>query len=179
LTLPVTAGETYILVVDAYGAEKGEYAVDIRYDPPPVLAGADLCADATPLSAASGAILGSYSGATHNYDAELLGDCTSWPSLGPDVVYRIDVPAGQTLHASLDAVVADSVLYVADACPIVGSDACIAGEDNGDPEVVSVTNTSSSAKTYFLVVDEWLTVGGSPSTTASRDFVLEWRVSAD
>jgi len=123
------------------------------------------CDTATALSGASGEESGYLYLSGADYDAEELGDCTTYHSRGNDVVYSIDLTAGQTLNLSAETE-ADTSLFVLDACPPV-ADSCVAGVDSGDPEELAFT--AETAGTYFIIVDTYTTArsGGSYSLTWS------------
>ncbi|MDP2343214.1 MAG: hypothetical protein Q8O67_19810 [Deltaproteobacteria bacterium] len=133
---------------------------------------ADTCEEARRLSRA-GVLEGSTDGFANDLDAERLGDCTEFQSTGLDVVFAIDIGAGETFSAVLTPIdFPDLSLYLLRACPANPDDpVCVAGADegnNGVPEGVDFTN-NGAAGTFFIVVDTF-------SSTGPIDFILEWAV---
>jgi len=89
--------------------------------------------------------------------------CSPWDESGPEMVYRIDVPAEHYLTASLSNLggPGDVDVFLLDAC---SPTACIAYGDN----VASAENLT--AGTYYIVVDGW--DGGVSSYTLKVDCYL-------
>jgi hypothetical protein len=178
LTFDVTAGGTYVIVVDAFGTGAGEYDLSVRYDiPPPPLGGGETCNVATPLVGPWGLVEGTLTGMSNSYNASGYGNCTGYASDGPDTAYTITVPAGASVQVNVDFILADGALYIVDACPLTSS-SCIDGDDRaGSPssESVRATNSSGSPKTYWVIVDEYIVSGGTPK---AGKFNMEWIVSS-
>lgn len=146
-TAPV-AGD-YFLVVDAFRASAGRYALDVRLNPAPVAN--DACAGAIDVTAG-----GRWSGDTRHARDDYTpvsssgrASCTGYTAAGPDVVYAARLAPGERLRASLHAAW-DASLYLVTDCARAG-DTCVAGEDSGHPEAIDFT--SASGGTYFIVVD--------------------------
>jgi hypothetical protein len=177
VSFAVTAGQTFVVVVDAWGSAGGEYELRARYDiPPPQLAGGDTCSAATALPQSVGLIEGTLDGATDDYNAADIGGCTGFSSVGPDVVYTIDLAAGETLDVSMTAEDADGAMYIVDACPPTGV-SCVDGSDRAGTsvtETATATNTSGGPKSYWIVVDEFVFSGGTPD---EGKFDLEWSIT--
>lgn len=85
--------------------------------------------------------------------------CTGFSSRGPDQVYRISLQSGDRLRATLNPTTGwDASLYLVTSCANIAQ-SCVAGEDNGNPEVVDYV--AASAGTYYLIVDGYGTAGGA------------------
>lgn len=115
-----------------------------------------------------GTLMGDTTGKMPNYDPGCTGDVTP----GPDVVYKISVPAGQRLSATATPEAAtvgnqyDLALYLIEApasncsaTPPDGGTICAAASDNtmalDAPETVSYLNSGTAAVDVFLVVDSY------------------------
>lgn len=175
----VDAGQVVHVALDASAATSGNYVLQAHFRvPPPLVPGGDTCAEAPVLSAPGGILRGTLDGATPDYDADVLGDCANgFPSLGPDVVYQVELLPGQTLRVTYDALEGgtDESLLLLSSCPPAG-DACVAGADSAyqGAEVVEHTHQGSQAATYFVVVDEY----GSTATSWTRGpFELSWTIA--
>lgn len=119
----------------------------------------DVCATAATLS---GTTTGTTRGAHDDYTFVAgAGSCIDQEEPGPDVVYQIDLTAGQHIEVVGTPSGFDLALYLlgpgdASVCGATGSE-CVAGVDAaffGDPETLSYTATT--AGTYYLVVDSRL-----------------------
>lgn len=130
-------------------------------------AGGETCELAAAITAA-GTVSGTTVGATDNYKP----NCTGYVNPGPDVVYKVTVPAGQraVITATPGAPLAnrqyDLSLYLiatpASNCNAVSADGgsgimCLAGQDDDTrfdaPETVSYFNSGSAPVDIFVVVD--------------------------
>jgi hypothetical protein len=132
----------------------------------------DICLDAIDVDAASGAFPKTFTGTLtdHEDDYDFGGQsCTGWDAPGPDVSYRVTVPAGQTLDASAfgtdSSSPLDLALYVLTDCSdpsqscVSGSDQVITGQT---PE--AVTYSPSTTETVYVIVDSFL---GSPNASSA------------
>lgn len=104
---------------------------------------------------------GSYSlDLVNSLNTYTAASCTGYPAFGKDSAYRIDVPAGHALRASIDALF-DAQLYVVTDCA-QSEGTCVAGADAlegpGLEELVWWNRTGASA-TVYLVADSWLPAG--------------------
>ena len=82
--------------------------------------------------------------------------CTGFPTLGPDLVYVIDVPAGQRLTAATTQTQSsyDLAMYVTTSCPFTAQAQCLVGADSGfsgGNEALTFTNTGGGD--VYIVVD--------------------------
>lgn len=113
----------------------------------------DTCSDAIALEP------GSYTFNTSAFvdDYEDYGGACYGTGWGPDMVFAVEVPAGDLLEVSIMGDGFDMVAAIATACPDV-SGSCVAYADDEitfEPEVVSITNTGASSRSYFVVADGW------------------------
>lgn len=116
----------------------------------------DTCASALPLSI--GTTTGSTTGGVNDYTfVRDAGGCIAVEEDGPDVVYAVDVAAGQTLTVVGRASFNLALYLIGPGAPTVcdrTSTACVAGVEatsGTDPETLVYTATTSG--TYYLVVD--------------------------
>jgi hypothetical protein len=93
---------------------------------------------------------------------------SSSPPNSPDQVYRISVPVGQRLIASLNTADGgntwDSILNIISGeanCGTLGIDGgtqnivCRSGSDQGNPEVVNAPNADTAPADFFILVKGW------------------------
>jgi hypothetical protein len=149
----------YYLWVDGNSGGTGVFTLSSSiHDAPPVPTNQS-CATATAISA------GTVSGTTTTADAANAikpsncrgaGSTSALPLNGPNVVYAVTIPAGKTLAATLHPTDFDGAIYVVDSC---ATSTCVAASDTsyavGGTELLSVPNTSGSARAVFLVVGSW------------------------
>lgn len=92
-------------------------------------------------------------------------ECTGYPNSGPDKVYQVTVPAGQTLTATATPTAWDNALYLvaspASNCLASGTQCVNSGSGDsggtGTAESVTYLNSTASPVTLFIVVDGWTT----------------------
>ena len=132
----------------------------------------DTCDTATPLTGSGTMTVPLlYANNDYNasdYDVSATDECTGYSSNGPDVVFSVALQAGQTLTATHNSSVDDS-MYILDRCPTDGA-VCLDGSDllsGSEPEEVSYT--ASSAETVFLIVDVYSSTGMPTSTSLTWD----------
>jgi len=123
----------------------------------------------SPIVLTNGTYFGTTSGAASDFWFSSVNGCAGVSSSGPpspDLVFAVDVPAGQRLMASLNTAPDggspwDSVLNIIDgapACGVLGVDggtqglACLAGSDVGNPETGSFLNLGTGTRTLLLMV---------------------------
>jgi hypothetical protein len=108
--------------------------------------------------------------ATNDYNFGSLDDeCTGFSTGGPDLVYVINVPAGQTLTAVLGSEEFDSSLYLTSTCPFSSVGQCLAGTDAnffGEGETLSFVQGPTGGDVY-VVVDAAFGGGGEFTLTAT------------
>lgn len=107
-------------------------------------------------------------------DASCATD-NSDPSGKPDVVFSVDLLAGETLHVA-DSGASDVLMHViTGAC--ASATPCAASFDGiGDTEITpGLTYTSASAQTVLVVIDSW----NASSATASVDLLFEISACGD
>ena len=78
--------------------------------------------------------------------------CIPWSLNGPDLVYKIDLPGGAEFSITIFSN-HDAALYLVDDCPDVNN-SCLIGADSwygGQAEILTYTTTT--AGTYWLVLD--------------------------
>lgn len=142
------AGEFWF-VVDGYGGASSAYTLTFTTTPyvaPPTMC--ELIQDATGTFFVGDTCDG--------YNNVASGPCSPYTENGLEHYYEIQVPAGCYFSANVTYSGADGALWVLDTCDPVAN--CLAFADDtltGDPEVVTYTNTTTSAQTVILVLDSW------------------------
>ncbi len=152
---PVFASSTTVYVIaDGFAGASGtaNITAEIRRG--------DTCADAYVVPEGGG----TFNGTTFGYGADLgtttsANSCTNFTQDGNDAVYAVTVDAGDTLTAEVTSTW-DASLYLVTDCA-ASATTCVAGQDNGNPETITYTNSSGAAQTYFLVVDAWRASAGT------------------
>lgn len=120
----------------------------------------DQCSSAF-LVTASGTFTGDTRTAVNDYSQS--NSCTGFASSGPDIVYRVPLSVGDRLRATLQpSTTWDASLYLVTSCSDIAQ-SCVAGQDNGNPEVVDYT--SAQAGDYFLIVDGYGGAAGAYTLT--------------
>ncbi|MCA9759281.1 MAG: hypothetical protein KDA27_26045 [Candidatus Eisenbacteria bacterium] len=113
----------------------------------------DTCEFAIPLGRGSvGLTTGSTAGAGADYDPG-AGGCLGTHAWGPDVVYRLDLLAGDVADVRYTAWNADGALYLITDCSRPG-DTCVAGSDvTLYAEQERIVYEATEDGTYYLILD--------------------------
>ncbi len=116
-------------------------------------------------------------------DYSLLDDvgqsCTTFESLGPDVVYEFTPNENIEVNAGMANVVGfDASFYVVTDC-LDPTGTCVAGDDSGGTE--EVTFTALAGTTYFMIADSWLASAATadPAPGTSFDFFISCSVTCE
>lgn len=130
----------------------------------------DTCEEATPVQAQFGTFRAS--GNTRcAKDDYTDGTCTGFSSLGRDIAYRIVMPPGCSITATLrdgaDGVPLDRSMYLATSCADARN-TCVAGSDAGVDAVESFTYATPAGGIYYLIVDSF-----GNSTSGDFELVVE------
>jgi len=144
---------SFYLIVGTY-ADPGSYSLDISVDDTPQGSVCETAVAITPGILYSQSLEGFYD----SYDYP-TSNCTGYGDFGPERVYSIVVPAGDTLTVSADPVPSlDISVYLirgpAQNCRT--DQECLVGADDateGGIETVSYHNMSATAETMFIFVD--------------------------
>jgi hypothetical protein len=137
-------------------------------EPPPVN---DVCAGAIPIQCGSFSLAGSTVWATNDYTplASGSGGCTGYTALGKDVVYLLNVAAGDSVHIVYTTTADGSVYIITDCSDPIGT--CVAGSDatlSGQAETLDYT--FAAAGLYYLILDSYGT-DTSGTWTAVGDLI--------
>jgi hypothetical protein len=157
------AGTTYAIKLSNPGGT-GENSYDVAvFGPPPAN---DTCATAITLTPPQ-EVQGTTRQAAN--DVQFAARNCLYASAGPDVFYRVTIPAHRTVVAVLTST-ADLGLYLVDGCDTL---CCWAGMDRyASPEVLLHTNPTGSDQTLYLGVD-------SSSGFREGDFTLQVELLED
>lgn len=123
----------------------------------------ETCGNAVALSGASGEEAVTLFGRVDDVDVSEIGNCTGWPSTGPDAFHALTLAAGEGAEVTVtplsdpaDPSGPEVSLYAFVGCP-PAVDACIAGSDEGyggDAETIAIP-PSDAARTVFIAVDSF------------------------
>ncbi|MBW2701786.1 MAG: hypothetical protein JRF33_13305 [Deltaproteobacteria bacterium] len=105
------------------------------------------------------------------YDAGANGEssCTGYNSIGNELVYSLEVPAGNLVDIEMVNSSFDASLWVTTSCSDLLGSSCVVGGD--DPETVSFSNDTDAMVTYYVIADAYsgcgtfdliVTMGTSP-----------------
>lgn len=148
------AAGTYYVVVDGFEGAAGPYALsaacnDCVGSPPN-----EHCDGAQTLACGAVDVQTNTAGARNNYALTEAG-CTGADSDGPDIVYRVVIPNGESVQLQFEEQTYDASVYlVTDCSDIQGS--CLTGEDCFPfpcTDHVNYTNNTGSTLEAFLIVD--------------------------
>lgn len=144
---------TYFVDVAAYRASGGSFGITLELDAPVTPPANDTCAAPEVVTLVNGA-----AGATASLDTanpDVLSDLCRPEAHGADVVYAVDVPAGQTLTvvATPQGPDVDPVVFVrTGTCASAQSLECRDSAGGGSAETLTVPNLGATPVTMFVVV---------------------------
>lgn len=156
------ASGDFFMVVDGFGGQGGTYSLDVTVTAAQLAN--DTCAGALDVTA-GGTFTGDTTNAAADYTpiASGAGGCTGFNANSNDVAYSVVLQAGERLQATLTATWDASLYMVSDCSNIAGT--CVAGQDNGNPEVVDFTAQTTGS--YFIIVDGYGVARGAFSLDVS------------
>jgi hypothetical protein len=164
ISTSLTAG-TYIVVVEGwYADDMGAYTLDVTCEAPPEPPVNDTCDGAIVIErCTSGVIEGDMTGGNDDYSPGVYPEsCTGFSAAGNDVVYVMDLLAGDEVFLSFSYVdYFDESLYIVTDCADPAG-TCVIGEDSGHPEEISWTCTADG--TYYVICDAWSSGTGGAFT---------------
>ncbi|MBU1700870.1 MAG: PPC domain-containing protein [Candidatus Eisenbacteria bacterium] len=113
----------------------------------------------------AGLIEGSTQFAMDTYNPAIPGpSCTGWSAAGTDVVYYMDLEAGDQVSMTYTQLEWDASFYIVTDCGNMNS--CVAGADDnyntGGPEVLAYTATTAGR--YYVILDAYSAASGGPFT---------------
>ncbi len=155
---------TYYIMVDTWPTPDCIPSFNLTIQPPPPPPVNDTCEGAIALErCSSGVVQGDLTAAIADYNLVSAGSCTGYATAGKDVVYVMDLLAGDvvSLVYSYVGTSFDEALYIiTDCADPQGS--CVAGSDSGSPEDITWTCTADG--TYYIICDAYSTGAGGPFT---------------
>jgi hypothetical protein len=118
----------------------------------------------------SGFITGTTADATNDYNPGDPGpSCTGYTANGLDLVYYMDLEAGDQVSMTYTQLSWDTSFYIVTDCADMTS--CVAGADatlTGDPEVINWVCGATGR--YFVILDAW-------SSESGGDFTLDYTIT--
>ncbi len=134
----------------------------------PGLCSNDTCPGAIAiLRCTTGTIGGTTATAANDYDPGAQG-CTGFVAAGKDVVYYVDLNAGDIVNLTYTQFNYDASFYIVLDCQDMNT--CVAGADNtltGEPEVIHYA--AAGAARYFVILDSF-------GQGAGGDFTLDFAI---
>jgi hypothetical protein len=148
------------------GSSSGPYKFFVTCGTPPPPPANDLCSGAIPIDrCTAGSLSGDTTPAHNDYDPGIPGpSCTGYPEAGKDVVYSVNLQAGDIVDMTYLQQTADTAFYIVTDCSNV-SGSCVAGADATvppDPETIHYVATADG--TYYIILDAYGTDAGGPWT---------------
>jgi len=162
---------TYYLVLDSDGPTDGAWTMVGSLTCAVNVPTNDVCANATLLVCGPYSMSGNNALAAPDYDPTDAG-CTDFAEPGPDVVYRIDASAGDSVwcdygfpHVNGQTDIDGSVYLVTDCSNVASS--CVAGADqSGAGQIEHLRYKFTAPGTYYLIFDAYdLGVSGDWTAT--------------
>jgi hypothetical protein len=121
---------------------------------PPVVN--DTCAGAIQIPCGAFLITGTTAGAVNDYSP--TNGCTGHSETGPDIVYYVDLTAGDMFNVTMSTGgLWDDGIYLLTDCANMNS--CVAGSDS-DPDMSTFTYVATTTRRYYLIVDGHGGAGG-------------------
>ncbi len=159
---------TYYIMVDTWPTPDCIPSFNLTIeptDPPPPPPANDTCEGAIAIErCTSGVIDGDLTWALGNYTpGDYPSSCTGYGALGKDVVYVVDLLAGDVIslvYSYVGTSFDESLYIITDCADPAGT--CVAGSDGGHPEDITWTCTADG--TYYIICDAYSSTGGGPFT---------------
>ena len=153
---------TYYVVVGTLASGSADIGVSLELGPPLAAPTNENCTAPQVVTFSNGhyATLVDLSLATADFAG---GAPCSTGASGPDVVYEVTIPAGQSLTVTaLPTVDGDTVLTARSPVCTMGTAADVCGDNgySGDPERIVVPNTTAAPATVFIILSEYYSTGG-------------------
>lgn len=164
LNYTFSADGTYYVAVCHYSSTgTGSYILTASAAaPPPPPPANDTCDGAIAIGYGAFSIDTDLTSATNDYSPG-SGGCTGYSANGYDVVYSLNMAAGDIFSVTMTAGFDDSIYLITDCADPVTS--CVAGDD-AYPDGSNFTFTADAAGTYYLIVDAYSTTGNGPCNIA-------------
>jgi hypothetical protein len=166
--LNYTAGYTgtyYVRVRGFVDTSVGFYKLFVNCSAPPPPIENDTCDGAIPIDrCTAGSLQGDTSDAHNDYDPGSGGCATGYAEVGKDVVYLLDLQAGDIVDMTYTQLLADTAFYIITDCSNPAG-SCVVGADDtftGEPEVIHYV--VPAAGLYYLILDAYGTDAGGPWT---------------
>jgi hypothetical protein len=146
---------TYYLICDSFGVNtSGDFTLAGQ-----LLCGAsnppqnDICATATPIPCGNFNLAGTTQNATNDYTfPDDASSCTGHVAGGKDVVYKLNITAGDSLWVDYTSSTDGSIYIVADCSDVAGT--CIAGVDaTGIGQTEMLRHKFTYSGVYYMVLD--------------------------
>jgi hypothetical protein len=150
----------YIVVVDGFAGQSSDFHLEFDCTPCVPCAPAvsnDGCGSALKIASHGETQILSGSTCCAN-DSSHGNSCSGFPALGLDVAYRLDLPPGCAIEATLrdgsDGKDLDLSIYMATSCADLQG-TCVAGSDTNAVGAESFSYSSITGGTYYLIVDSF------------------------
>ncbi len=162
LTVPVSAGQIYVIRVSGYNGATGDFVLNLSYAAP----ANDACASATPVS--NGATPFSNCGATTDGPGEALCDFFGDPQVSSDIWYLYTASCTGNATVSLCGSTYDTKLAVYNGCPSGGGTILACNDDYCGYES-QVSFAAVAATPYLVRIGGYLGDTGEGTLTITCD----------
>jgi hypothetical protein len=176
IVIDLPSGEFNIMVRGYSDSSTGFYQCFLNCEEPPPPIENDTCEDAEANGylierCSAGSLQGNHSNAANDYNQgdNPNGSCTGYSSNGLDVVYYMDLNAGDVCDFVYTSFDCDGSFYILTDCADAGS--CVIGADDtlgGDPESILGWTVPATGR-YYLILDNW-------SSSCGGDWVLDYSI---
>ncbi|MBP6876310.1 MAG: hypothetical protein KBD56_09580 [Candidatus Eisenbacteria bacterium] len=166
--LTLAAG-TYYIMVDTWPTPDCIPAFNLTIQPPPPPPVNDTCDGAIALErCSSGVVQGDLTAANADYNLVSTGSCTGYATAGKDVVYVMDLLAGDIVHLFY-AGGYDEALYIITDCADP-QNSCVIGEDGTVGQGETIDWVATADGTYYVICDAYAAGVGD-------DFTMDWSIT--
>jgi hypothetical protein len=144
---------TYYVGIAAFSSGTGIYKAFITCQAPQPPPPNDLCSGAIPINCGPINLGGSTQFANNNNNLPTTGSCTRFTAAGKDIVYLLNVAAGDSLWVNYTST-ADASIYILTNC--LDSTTCVIGEDSTlSNQAETLRYKFPSAGLYYLILDSF------------------------
>lgn len=156
----------YDLKVRGYnGSSAGPYKFFVNCSTPPPPPSNDVCANAIPIDrCTAGSLQGDTFLARNDYDPGSGGCASGYAEAGKDVVYLLNLVAGDVVDLTYTQLNYDTAFYIVTDCGNVAGSCVVGADDTFSGEAETIYWVVGSTGTYYLILDSYGSNSGGPWT---------------